>query len=87
MTKTIVLIATLIVASASPVFAQGVEPAAPDQKTGIIDTLTEQADAIRCAIVRDDIRDDKIMLSECEHKRPAVERPNSNDQGNQPSDR
>jgi hypothetical protein len=33
-----------------------------------IDTLLEQADSIRCAVVRNDLRDDKIMLSECEHE-------------------
>jgi hypothetical protein len=62
MTKTILLIATLIAASTSPVFAQGVKPA--QDRTGIIDTLIEQADALRCAVVRDDLPDE-MMLSGC----------------------
>jgi hypothetical protein len=65
MTKTIVLTATLIAASASPAFAQGVKPV--HDRTGIIDTLIEQADALRCAVVRDDLPDE-MMLSECAHK-------------------
>jgi hypothetical protein len=65
MTKTIVLLATLIAASASPVFAQGVKPA--HDQTGIIDTLIEQADALRCAVVRDDLPDE-MMLSGCKHQ-------------------
>jgi hypothetical protein len=65
MTKTIVLIATLIAASTSPVFAQSVKPA--HDRTGIIDTLIEQADALRCAVVRDDLPDE-MMSSGCAHE-------------------
>jgi hypothetical protein len=62
MTKAIVLTAALIAASTSPVFAQGVKPA--HDRTGIIDTLIEQADALRCAVVRDDLPYE-MMLSGC----------------------
>jgi hypothetical protein len=64
MTKTIVLIAALFAASPSMLLAQTAQPA--EHQTGIIDTLLEQADSIRCAVVREDVRDDKILLSECD---------------------
>jgi hypothetical protein len=82
--KTIVLIAALFAASPSMLFAQTVQPAEhqtqtvptehqtqtvqPAEQTGIIDTELEQADSIRCAIVREDLRDDKVLLSECPHE-------------------
>jgi hypothetical protein len=62
MTKIIVLIAALVAASPMPSFAQTAEP--PADKTGIVDTLLEQADATRCAVARDDIPDD-VLLSSC----------------------
>jgi hypothetical protein len=62
MTKAIVLTAALIAASTSPVFAQGVKPV--HDRTGIIDTLIEQADALRCAVVRNDLPYE-MMLSGC----------------------
>jgi hypothetical protein len=65
MTKTIVLIAALASASASPVFAQGIRPT--HDRTGIIDTLIGQADALRCVVVRDDLPDE-MMLSGCAHE-------------------
>jgi hypothetical protein len=68
MTKAIVLIAALF--AASPSFAEGVQPAA--HKTGIIDTLIEQADTIRCAVGRDDLHDE-FMLSGCERRAGAGE--------------
>jgi hypothetical protein len=37
-------------------------------QTGIIDTELEQADWIHCAVVREDLRDDKVLLSECPHE-------------------
>ena len=58
MTK-FVLLAALIAASASPV-------SQPVQHRGVVDTLLEQADTIRCAVVRDDIPDE-LPLSGCDH--------------------
>jgi hypothetical protein len=62
MTKTIVLIAALFAASAYPSFGQTVRPAA--HQTGLIDTLIEQADTLRCAVLRDDLPDE-AQLSGC----------------------
>jgi hypothetical protein len=56
MTQTIILITALIAGLASPAFAQAVKPA--HDRTGIIDTLIERADALRCAVVRDDLPDE-----------------------------
>jgi hypothetical protein len=36
-----------------------------EHQTGIIDTELQEADSIRCAVVRKDLRDDKVLLSEC----------------------
>jgi hypothetical protein len=76
MTKTIVLISALFAASPSMLFAQTVQPAEHQtqtvqptkHQTGIIDTELEQADWIHCAVVREDLRDDKVLLSECPHE-------------------
>jgi hypothetical protein len=57
----IVLLATLAVVSASPSFA-----AETAHKAGLIDTLLEQADTLRCAVTRDDIPDE-MPLSRCDH--------------------
>jgi hypothetical protein len=61
--KTLIVIATLAVVSASPSFAQTVEPV--PHKAGIIDTLIEQADTLRCAVIRNDLPDE-MMLSNCQ---------------------
>ena len=45
---------------------QTVQPT--EHQTGIIDTELEQADSIHCAVVREDLRDDKVLLSECPHE-------------------
>jgi hypothetical protein len=58
--KTLIVIATLIVSS--PVLAQTVQPA--QHKSGIVDTLIERADTLRCAVIRDDLPDD-ALLSGC----------------------
>jgi hypothetical protein len=61
--KTIILLAALAVVSASPSFAQTVEPV--QHKAGIIDTLIEQADTLRCAVIRNDLPDE-MPLSNCQ---------------------
>jgi hypothetical protein len=61
--KAIVLLAALIAVSASPSFAQTVEPV--QHKAGIIDTLIEQADTVRCAVIRNDLPDE-MPLSNCQ---------------------
>jgi hypothetical protein len=73
MTKAIVLIAALFAASPSMLFAQTVQPAEhqtqtvqpTEHQTGIIDTELQEADSIHCAVVREDLRNDKVLLSEC----------------------
>jgi hypothetical protein len=64
----LVLIATLVAASASRVFAQGAQPA---QHRGVVDTLLEQGDTLRCAVMRDDIPDE-MLLSGCSQGPPRV---------------
>jgi hypothetical protein len=73
--KTLIVIATLAVVSASPSFAQTavvsasssftrtVEPV--QDKAGIVDTLVEQADTVRCAVIRNDLPDE-MLLSNCQ---------------------
>jgi hypothetical protein len=73
--KTMVLIATLAVLSASPSFAQtAVVSASPlftqtvqpaEHQTGIIDTVIEQADTVRCSVIRNDLPDE-MPLSNCQ---------------------
>jgi hypothetical protein len=62
------LIAALVAASASPVFAQGAQSA---QHRGVVDTLLEQTDTLRCAVVRDDLPDE-MLLSGCSQEPPRV---------------
>jgi hypothetical protein len=62
MTKTILVVAALFAATASPSFAQTVEP--PAHQTGLIDTLLRNADTLRCAVVRDDLPNE-ALLSGC----------------------
>ena len=57
-----VLIAALVAASALPVFAQGAQPV---QHRGVVDTLLEQADTLRCAVMCDDLPDE-MPLSGCD---------------------
>ena len=59
----IVALASVAALTASPVFAQGAQPA---QHRGDVDTLLEQADTLRCAVIRDDIPDE-MLLSGCDH--------------------
>jgi hypothetical protein len=58
--KAMVLIAALAVVSASPSFAQTVEPI--QHKAAIVDTLIGQADTVRCAVIPNDLTD-KMLLS------------------------
>jgi hypothetical protein len=58
--KTLTVIATLL--ASSPVLAQTVQPA--QHKSGIVDTLIERADTLRCAVIRDDLPD-QTLLSGC----------------------
>jgi hypothetical protein len=58
--KTLTVIATLL--ASSPVLAQTVQPA--QHKSGIVDTLIERADTLRCAVIRDDLPDE-ALLSDC----------------------
>ena len=58
-----VLIAALVAASASPVFAQGTQPV---KHRCVVDTLLEEADTLRCAVMRDDLPDE-LPLSGCDH--------------------
>jgi hypothetical protein len=59
--KTLIVIATLL--APSPLLAQTVQPA--QHKSGIVDTLIEHADTLRCAVIRDDLPDD-ALLSGCQ---------------------
>jgi hypothetical protein len=61
--KAMVLIAALAVVSASPSFAQIVEPV--QHKAAIVDTLIGQADTVRCAVIPSDLTD-KMLLSNCQ---------------------
>jgi hypothetical protein len=73
--KTLIVIATLAVASVSPSFAQAaVVSASPSftqtvepvqHKAGIVDTLVEQADTVRCAVIRNDLPNE-MPLSNCQ---------------------
>ena len=47
---------------------QTIQPA--EHQTGIIDTELQEADSIHCAVVRKDLRDDKVLLSECPPPEP-----------------
>jgi hypothetical protein len=58
--KTFIVIATLL--APSPVLAQTAQPA--QHKSGIVDTLVERADTVRCAVIRDDLPDE-ALLSGC----------------------
>jgi hypothetical protein len=42
---------------------QTVQPT--EHQRGIIDTELQEADSIHCAVVRKDLRNDKVLLSEC----------------------
>jgi hypothetical protein len=59
--KTLIVIATLL--ASPPLLAQTVQPA--QHKSGIVDTLIERADTLRCAVIRDDLPDD-ALLSGCQ---------------------
>jgi hypothetical protein len=72
--KTLIVIATLAVVSVSPSFAQTAVVSAspsftqtvePVQHIGIVDTLVEQADTVRCAVIRNDLPDE-MPLSNCQ---------------------
>jgi hypothetical protein len=58
--KTLIVIATVLVSS--PVLAESVQPA--QHESGIVDTLIERADTLRCAVIRDDLPDE-ALLSGC----------------------
>jgi hypothetical protein len=70
--KALLFIAALL--ASSPVLAQTVQPAHTDQpaqtdrpaqtKSGIIDTLIERADKVRCGVIRNDLPGD-ALLSGC----------------------
>jgi hypothetical protein len=70
--KTMVLIATLAMVSTSPSFAQTVEPG--PHKAGIVNTLIEQADTVRCAVIRNDLTDE-MPFSNCQEPVTPPSRP------------
>jgi hypothetical protein len=59
--KTLIVIAILL--ASSPVVAQTVQAA--QHKSGIVDTLIERADTLRCAVIREDLPDG-ALLSGCQ---------------------
>jgi hypothetical protein len=67
--KTIVLLAALVAASASPSFAQSPEPA--PKQAGVVDILIERADTLRCAVIRDDLPDEALLSGCDDQQEPA----------------